>query len=332
MSTPVPVGRPAFDLDDIHALIKNESVAMDREITKRLDSEIVLINQLGRYIIQSGGKRLRPAVLLLAAKAFGYEGADHVTLATVIEFIHTATLLHDDVVDGSAMRRGRASANAVFGNEASVLVGDFLYSRAFEMMVEVKSLRIMEILARATNTIAEGEVMQLINCNDPDVEEAQYLAVIRSKTAKLFEAAAELGAVLGRKPAMEPVLAAYGRHLGTAFQLVDDALDYGRHNERLGKNIGDDLAEGKTTLPLIHVLRTGSETERALVRSAIEQGGLERIDGVVAAIESTQAIAYTCARAEGEADMARAALQPLPDSPYKQALLDLAHFSVHRDH
>ncbi len=332
MSTPAPVGRPTFDLDDIHALIKNESAAMDREIGKRLDSEIVLINQLGRYIIQSGGKRLRPAVHLLAAKACAYEGTAHITLATVIEFIHTATLLHDDVVDGSAMRRGQASANAVFGNEASVLVGDFLYSRAFEMMVEVRSLRVMEILARATNTIAEGEVMQLINCNDPDIEEAQYLAVIRSKTAKLFESAAELGAVLGEVPAMEPVLATYGRHLGTAFQLVDDALDYGRHNARLGKNIGDDLAEGKTTLPLLHVLRTGTEAERALVRSAIEQGGLERIDGVVAAIESTQAIAYTCARAEGEADRARAALQPLPDSPYKQALLDLAHFSVHRDH
>ena len=332
MSTPAPVDHPAFDLDDIHALIKDESLAIDHEIARRLDSEIVLINQLGRYIIQSGGKRLRPAVLLLAAKAFHYEGTAHITLATVIEFIHTATLLHDDVVDGSAMRRGQASANAVFGNEASVLVGDFLYSRAFEMMVEVQSLRVMEILAHATNTIAEGEVMQLINCNDPDIEEDRYLAVIRSKTAKLFEAAAELGAVLGGAPLMEPVLATYGRHLGTAFQLIDDALDYGQHNARLGKNIGDDLAEGKTTLPLIHVLRTGTPDERALVRDAIEQGGLERIGGVVAAIESTQAIAYTCARAEGEADLARAALSPLPDSPYKQALLDLAHFSVHRDH
>ncbi len=332
MSTPVAVSPPALDLDDIHALIRNESAAVDREIGKRLDSDIVLINQLGRYIIQSGGKRLRPAVLLLAAKALGYTGQAHVVLATVIEFIHTATLLHDDVVDGSGLRRGRASANAVFGNEASVLVGDFLYSRAFEMMVEIQNLRVMEILAKATNTIAEGEVMQLINCNDPDIEEAQYLAVIRSKTAKLFEAAAELGGVLGASPAAEPLLAAYGRHLGTAFQLIDDALDYGRDNARLGKNIGDDLAEGKTTLPLIHVLRTGTAAERALVRSAIEQGGLEQIAGVVAAIESTQAIAYTAARAEGEADLARAALTPLPDSPYKQALLDLAYFSVHRDH
>ncbi|WP_298136392.1 octaprenyl diphosphate synthase [Acidiferrobacter sp.] len=332
MSTPAPVDPPALDLDDIHALIRDESAGIDREIAKRLDSPIVLINQLGRYIIQSGGKRLRPAVLLLAAKAFRYEGTGHIVLATVIEFIHTATLLHDDVVDGSAMRRGQASANAVFGNEASVLVGDFLYSRAFEMMVEVQNLRVMEILAHATNTIAEGEVMQLIHCNDPDIEEDRYLAVIRSKTAKLFEAAAQLGAVLGGAPAMEPVLATYGRHLGTAFQLIDDALDYGRHNARLGKNIGDDLAEGKPTLPLIHVLRTGTPAERALVRDAIEQGGLEHIDGVVAAIESTQAIAYTCARAEGEANLARAALSPLPDSPYKQALLDLAHFSVHRDH
>jgi len=332
MSTPAPVDQPTLDLDCIHALIKNESQAMDREIETRLSSEIVLIKQLGRYIIHSGGKRLRPAVLLLAAKALGYSGQADITLATVIEFIHTATLLHDDVVDGSGMRRGRPSANAVFGNEASVLVGDFLYSRSFEMMVEVQNFRVMEILAKATNTIAEGEVMQLINCNDPDVEEAQYLAVIRSKTAKLFEAAAELGAVLAGERAMEPILAAYGRHLGTAFQLIDDALDYGTDNERLGKNIGDDLAEGKTTLPLIHVLRTGTDQERALVRSAIEQGGLERIEGVVAAIESTQAIAYTARRAEGEADLARAALAPLPHSLYKQALMDLAYFSVHRDH
>ena len=332
MSTPAPIDRPALDLDDIHALIKPESQAVDREIEKRLNSDIILINQLGRYIIQSGGKRLRPALLLLSSKACGYAGTANITLATVIEFIHTATLLHDDVVDGSAMRRGRASANAVFGNEASVLVGDFLYSRAFQMMVEIQNLRVMDILAGATNTIAEGEVLQLLNCNDPDIEEAQYLTVIRSKTAKLFEAAAELGAVLGGSPETEPLLATYGRHLGTAFQLIDDALDYGTQNERLGKNIGDDLAEGKTTLPLIHVLRTGTQAEQALVRTAIEQGGLEQIEGVIAAIESTQAIAYTARRAEGEADLARAALTSLPDSPYKQALLGLAYFSVHRDH
>ncbi len=332
MSTPAPIDRPALDLDDIHALIKPESQAVDREIEKRLNSDILLINQLGRYIIQSGGKRLRPALLLLSSKACGYAGTAHITLATVVEFIHTATLLHDDVVDGSAMRRGRASANAVFGNEASVLVGDFLYSRAFQMMVEIQNLRVMDILAGATNTIAEGEVLQLLNCNDPDIEEAQYLTVIRSKTAKLFEAAGELGAVLGGSPETEPLLATYGRHLGTAFQLIDDALDYGIQNERLGKNIGDDLAEGKTTLPLIHVLRTGTKAEQALVRTAIEQGGLEQIGGVIAAIESTQAIAYTARRAEGEADLARAALTSLPDSPYKQALLGLAYFSVHRDH
>lgn len=332
MSTPAPISRPTLDLDDIHALIKNESRAVDREIEKRLDSDIVLIKQLGRYIIQSGGKRLRPAVLLLSSKACQYEGSAHITLGAVIEFIHTATLLHDDVVDGSALRRGRASANAVFGNEASVLVGDFLYSRAFEMMVEIQDLRVMNILAKATNTIAEGEVLQLINCNNPDVEETEYLNVIRSKTAKLFEAAAQLGAVLGGLPGTETVMAAYGRHLGTAFQLIDDALDYGQHNDRLGKNIGDDLAEGKITLPLIHVLRAGTPTQQALVRTVIEQGGLERIDDVVAAIESTQAIAYTARRAEGEANLAREALTPLSDSPFKQALLDLAYFSVHRDH
>ncbi|MHB1567303.1 MAG: polyprenyl synthetase family protein [Acidiferrobacter sp.] len=319
-------------IDAIYALIGAERRAVDREIERRLDSDIVLINQLGRYIIQSGGKRLRPALLLLASKAFQYTGADHITLAAVIEFIHTATLLHDDVVDGSAMRRGRASANAVFGNEASVLVGDFLYSRAFEMMVGVRNLRVMEILARATNTIAEGEVLQLINCHDPNLEEAQYLAVIRSKTAKLFEAAAELGAVLGGAADTAAMMATYGRHLGTAFQLIDDALDYGAANTHLGKNIGDDLAEGKTTLPLIHVLRTGSIAEQTVVRTALEQGGLDHIDAVVAAIESTGAIAYTARRAEGEADLARQALGPLPDSPYKEALLGLAYFSVHRDH
>ncbi len=332
MSTPAPINRPALSVEDIHALIRDERAALDREIERRLNSEIVLINQLGRYIIQSGGKRLRPALLLLSSKAFGGEGSEAVTLAAVIEFIHTATLLHDDVVDGSSMRRGRSSANAVFGNEASVLVGDFLYSRAFEMMVEIGELAVMEILAHATNTIAEGEVLQLINCNDPDLREDQYLAVIRSKTAKLFEAAAELGAVLGGRHAARPMMATYGRHLGTAFQLIDDALDYGADNDRLGKNIGDDLAEGKVTLPLIHVLRTGSGTERELVRDAIARGGLERIGDVVAAIESTGAIAYTARRAEGEAELAREALKGLADSPYKEALLGLAHFSVHRDH
>ncbi len=332
MSTPAPIGRPALSVEDIHALIRGERAALDQEIERRLHSGIALINQLGRYIIQSGGKRLRPALLLLSSKAFGGRDRDAVTLAAVIEFIHTATLLHDDVVDGSSMRRGRSSANAVFGNEATVLVGDFLYSRAFEMMVEVGELAVMEILAHATNTIAEGEVLQLINCNDPDLREDQYLAVIRSKTAKLFEAAAELGAVLGGHHGARPMMATYGRHLGTAFQLIDDALDYGTHNERLGKNIGDDLAEGKVTLPLIHVLRTGSGAERALIRDAIAHGGLERIDDVVAAIESTGAIAYTARRAEGEAELAREALTGLADSPYKEALLGLAHFSVHRDH
>ncbi len=257
----------------------------------------------------------------------------HIALAAIIEFIHTATLLHDDVVDASAMRRGQSTANMVWGNEASVLTGDFLYSRAFEMMVEVGSMRVMEILAKTTNTIAEGEVLQLLHCHDPEVTEANYLRVIYSKTAKLFEAAARLGAVIGdQPPAIEEAMAKYGMHLGTAFQLIDDVLDYTADSQVLGKNVGDDLAEGKPTLPLLYALRTGSTAQQELLRTAIEQGGLERTEEVVAAIESTGANAYTARKAEDEARCAAEALTAIPGSPYKQALLDLARFSVHRTH
>jgi octaprenyl-diphosphate synthase len=322
-----------MDLSPILDLTRADREAVDREIHRRLKSEVALINQLGAYIIHSGGKRLRPLIVVLAARALGYQGDKHITVAAIIEFIHTATLLHDDVVDASELRRGQATANSVFGNEASVLTGDFLYSRAFEMMVDVGSMRVMEILAHTTNTIAEGEVLQLLNCHDPDVTEEQYFKVIYGKTAKLFEAAARLGAVLtGSDPAIEESLARYGMHLGTAFQLIDDALDYSSDSQTLGKNVGDDLAEGKPTLPLLYALRTGSASQQQMIRAAIEQGGLERIGEVLAAIESTGANAYTARRAEDEAGRAIQALAAIPESPYKQALLDLARFSIHRTH
>jgi octaprenyl-diphosphate synthase len=322
-----------MDFEAIKALVRDDLEAVNREIRARLASDVVLINQLSQYIIGSGGKRIRPLIVLLSARALGYPGPHHVGLAAIVEFIHTATLLHDDVVDASALRRGHSTANSIWGNEAAVLVGDFLYSRAFEMMVEVDSMRVMEILAHTTNTIARGEVMQLMNCHDPDTSEERYLEVIRSKTAKLFEAAARLGAVLTRQPPeIESAMAAYGRHLGAAFQLVDDMLDYGRDNPELDKNVGDDLAEGKPTLPLIHALQNGSEAQRVMLREAIREGALERIDEVVAVVESTGSIAYTARRAEDEAALATQALSVIPDSPYRQALFDLAHFSVHRRH
>ncbi|MFQ6024834.1 MAG: octaprenyl diphosphate synthase [Acidiferrobacterales bacterium] len=326
--------KPVVDgLADVRALVQEDLRAVNHEIEARLQSDVALINQLSAYIVNSGGKRLRPILVLLSSKAFNYIGRNHIQLATIIEFIHTATLLHDDVVDASEMRRGRSTANAIWGNEASVLVGDFLYSRAFEMMVEVNSMRVMEILARTTNMIAEGEVMQLLNCHDPDILEDQYITVIRSKTAKLFEAAAQLGAVIGgQNREVQTAMAAYGIHLGTAFQLIDDVLDYSRDNRTLGKNIGDDLAEGKPTLPLIHALYEGDAKQRRLLRTAIERGGLDRIDEVVVAIESTGSIAYTARKAEDEAEFAKQALVTIQDSPFKQALLDLVHFSVHRDY
>ncbi|MEQ8495199.1 MAG: octaprenyl diphosphate synthase [Gammaproteobacteria bacterium] len=319
------------DIDQLRALVREDVAAVDRLIRARLYSDVVLINQLGHYIIAGGGKRLRPLLALLSARAAGYEGTKHVEAAVIIELVHTATLLHDDVVDASKMRRGRETANLVWGNEASVLVGDFLYSRAFQMMVDLENMRVLEILADATNVIAEGEVMQLMNCRDPETTEERYLVTIQNKTAKLFEAAAMLGAVVaGRSGSFENALGAYGRHLGTAFQLVDDALDYSATPEELGKNVGDDLAEGKPTLPLLYAMWHGTPEQSRSVREAIEHGGRDCLDDIMIAIESTGAITYTFARAQAEADKARAALAELPPSPYREALEALVEFAVHR--
>lgn len=320
-----------MEIDQIRELIADDMQAVNQRIEECLRSDVVLINQLSHYIINSGGKRLRPMLVLLASRAFHYEGNQHINLAAIIEFIHTATLLHDDVVDASDLRRGHETANALWGNEASVLVGDFLYSRSFQMMVDANSMRIMSILADATNTIAEGEVMQLMNCNDPDTTEAQYLDVIRCKTAKLFEAATRLGAVLGiGTDVQEQAMADYGMYLGTAFQLVDDALDYNSTSEEIGKNVGDDLAEGKPTLPLIYAMRVGTRTQAQTIRTAIENGGRERIDEILEAIESTGAIEYTAELAKAEAKRAVDKLVLLDASPYQEALASLAEFSVNR--
>ncbi len=305
--------------------------AVDATIRERLRSEVVLVNQVAEYIIGSGGKRLRPALVVLSAKAFGYAGLHHHSLAAVVEFIHTATLLHDDVVDESAMRRGRASASALFGNAASVLVGDFLYSRAFQMMVEARDMRIMQTLADATNTIAEGEVLQLLNCRDADVDEAKYLRVIHCKTAKLFEAAMSLGAILaGAGAAAEQAAAKYGMHLGTAFQLVDDVLDYSGDAQETGKNLGDDLAEGKPTLPLIYAMQRGDARQSAVVRAAIEQGDIARFAEVLDVIQATGALEYTLQQAKSEAKAACLAISALPDTNYRQSLLQLADFAATR--
>ena len=320
-----------MDIAAIRDLIGNDSKAVDALILRRLESDVVLINQVGHYIVNSGGKRLRPMIVLLAARALGYADNRHIDLAAVIEFIHTATLLHDDVVDGSEMRRTRDTANAVWGNAASVLVGDFLYSRSFEMMVEVGSMRVMEILSHATNRIAEGEVLQLLNCNDPDTTEEKYREVILRKTATLFEAGARLGAVLcDAPPDEEQALADYGLHLGIAFQIIDDALDYSASGEDIGKNIGDDLAEGKPTLPLIRAMEVSTPEQRQLLRNTIEKGGLDQIDQVMAAIASTDAIEYTAGLAAEEAQRAIRALEILPPSHFKSALAALAEFSVSR--
>ena len=305
--------------------------AVNELILRRLSSDVVLINQIGHYIVNSGGKRLRPMVVLLAARACGYAGTRHVDLAAIVEFIHTATLLHDDVVDASEMRRNQETANSVWGNQASVLVGDFLYSRSFEMMVDINLMRVMEVLSHATNRIAEGEVLQLLNCHDPATTEAKYMEVIRRKTATLFEAGTRLGAILATSPnAQEQAMADYGLHLGIAFQLVDDALDYSSNNETLGKNVGDDLAEGKPTLPLLRALHGGTPEQQEAIRGAIEEGGREHIGQILQAIESTDAIQYTLALARGEAAKAVAAVDLLPPSPYADALRGLADFAVNR--
>ena len=318
-------------LEAIREPIAADLLMVDEVIRRRLDSDVVLIRTIAQYIIGSGGKRLRPALVLLAASACGAVGPERHELAAVIEFIHTATLLHDDVVDESSLRRGRKTANAEFGNAASVLVGDFLYSRAFQMIVEVGALRIMKVLADATNVIAEGEVLQLLNVHDAGTDEKQYLRVIRFKTAKLFEAATQVGAILGKAPAaVERALAEYGMHLGTAFQLIDDVLDYSGDLAETGKNLGDDLAEGKPTLPLIYAMQAGTEDERRVVRHAIEQGGMSDLEAVVAAIQRTKALDYARDRAREEAAEATARLGLIPDSSCRDSLLQLALFSVER--
>jgi len=320
-----------MQVDNIKALVADDMKAVDDVIQERLSSEVVLVNQLSQYIVNSGGKRLRPILSLMASRAYGYEGVHHHTLAAIIEFIHTATLLHDDVVDESELRRGKETANALFGNAASVLVGDFLYSRAFEMMVDVNNMKVMQILAETTNVIAEGEVMQLMNCHDADTTEQRYLDVIHAKTAKLFEAATRLGAVMCQRPeAEEKAMASYGMHLGTAFQLIDDVLDYSSSSEEMGKNVGDDLAEGKPTLPLIYAMRNGSKAQSDVVRKAIEDGGLDYLEPVMQAIKETGAIEYTEKTAKNEAELAIQQLDHLPESSYKQALQDLARYSVDR--
>ncbi|MDR1423214.1 MAG: octaprenyl diphosphate synthase [Azoarcus sp.] len=313
------------------ALIADDMEAVDVLIRERLHSDVALIRQVAEYIIHSGGKRLRPALVLFAANALGYAGRQHHELAAVVEFIHTSTLLHDDVVDESELRRGNKTANALFGNAASVLVGDFLYSRAFQMMVSVDDMRVMQVLAEATNVIAEGEVLQLLNCHDADVTVADYLQVIRCKTAKLFEAAARLGAILAKaEPAVEQALADYGMHLGTAFQIVDDVLDYSADEAETGKHLGDDLAEGKPTLPLIHAMQHGTPELAASVRRAIETGGRDDFAAVLEAILTTGALEAARRHARAEADLALSALKPLPPSFFKDALLELADFAVAR--
>lgn len=324
--------RPVF-LDNLSKLLAADMQSVDQVIRERLHSEVVLIRQVAEYIIGGGGKRLRPALVLLSAGALGYRGKDHHTLAAVVEFIHTATLLHDDVVDESALRRGRPTANTLFGNAASVLVGDFVYSRAFQMMVNVDDMRVLRVLADATNVIAEGEVLQLMNCRNADIDEASYLQVIRYKTAKLFEAASRLGALLAAAPpAVEEAMAAYGSHLGTAFQLIDDVLDYSGEAGVIGKNVGDDLAEGKPTLPLIRVIQQGRPEEAALVRDALTTGGLNDLERVLAAIHRSGALDYTRRQAEAEARAAGAALGSIPSSQYRDFLLQLAEFAVTRTH
>ncbi len=315
------------------SLVSTEMQAVNELILKSLHSEVVLVNEVGHYIINSGGKRLRPALVLLSAGACNALTEKATTVSAIIEFIHTATLLHDDVVDESHLRRGKETANDRWGNEASVLVGDFLYSRAFEMMVDVNKMEVMAILASTTNIIAEGEVMQLLNIHDADTTEERYLEVIYSKTAKLFEAATLLGAVLGDCSAEErQAMASYGMHLGTAFQLIDDILDYEANEEKLGKKPGDDLAEGKPTLPLIHAIKYGSAMQAKLVRRAIEEGDRNLINDIIEVLHDTKSIEYTKAVADKETQMACDALAGIPASPYKNALVNLAKQATNRDH
>ncbi len=320
-------------IDQLKALIGPDMDRVDALIQSQLHSDVALIDQLGHYIVNSGGKRLRPALVLLSAGVFSYKGDQHINLAAIIEFIHTATLLHDDVVDASLLRRGRSTANQRWGNEASVLVGDFVYSRAFQMMVSVDSMKIMDILSEATNIIAEGEVQQLLNRHDPETTEERYLQVIHDKTAKLFEASAQLGAVVADRSLKEEMaMANYGKCLGVAYQLIDDVFDYSATALELGKNIGDDLAEGKPTLPLLYAMWNGTAEQSELVKQAIENGGLENIATITEVIDSTNAIAYTANIAQQAAEKAIEALDDLPPSPYLDALVALARFATERTH
>jgi octaprenyl-diphosphate synthase len=329
----VKKSQESFNLDEVRAQMDSDWPTVNLKIIENLESDVALVNSVSHYIVNSGGKRLRPLLVLLAARACGYQGDKHILAAVIIEFIHTATLLHDDVVDDSMLRRGQDTANSVFGNQASVLVGDFLYSRSFQLMVQVGHMRIMDVLADATNAIAEGEVLQLMNCNNPETTEQQCLEVIYRKTAKLFEAGMLIGAILaGQTRTVEDALIEYGRKLGCAFQLVDDALDYGMGNADLGKNIGDDLAEGKPTLPLIHALKNAPTEEQLIIRKAIEEGGLGNLDRIAKTIRATGALAYTVRKAEQVAEEAIAALAPVPDSEFKDSLVKLAQFAVQRQY
>lgn len=323
-----------LSLEQILTLVKADMQAVDQAILAQLNSDVVLINQLGHYIISGGGKRIRPLIAVLAANTVGYKGQEHITCAAFVEFIHTATLLHDDVVDESDMRRGRETANARFGNAASVLVGDFIYTRAFQMMASLRSLDVLQVMSDATNVIAEGEVQQLMNVNDPETTEANYMQVIYSKTARLFEAASQCSAIVsGADQATVIAMRDYGRYLGTAFQLVDDILDYSANAEQLGKNIGDDLAEGKPTLPLLHAMRSGNRQQAALIREAIEQGGKrEALDEILAIMAEHKSLDYAMERAKQEAQKAVDAIAILPESEYKQALISLAYLSVDRSY
>jgi octaprenyl-diphosphate synthase len=323
--------RTANNKNTLQQHLFNQSGAVDQVIRARLHSDVALVNQIGEYIVSAGGKRLRPALVILSAQVFDYQGKYHHELAAVVEFIHTATLLHDDVVDESDLRRGRETANALFGNAASVLVGDFLYSRAFQMMVSVGEMRVMQTLADATNVIAEGEVLQLLNCNDADVTAESYLHVIHCKTSKLFEAAMRLGAILGKASAEQETAAAnFGMHLGTAFQLIDDVLDYSGDQETIGKSLGDDLAEGKPTLPLIFAMQHGTVEQAVVIRAAIEQGDIEKFSEVLQIVQQTGALDYTRQQALREVDAACQALTLLPASEATSSLLQLAKLAVSR--
>ena len=323
-----------MNLEKINELAAQDMAGVNATILEQFTSDVPLINQLSYYIVSGGGKRIRPMIAVIAARALGYEGNAHINIAALIEFIHTATLLHDDVVDESDMRRGKATANAAFGNAASVLVGDFIYTRAFQMMTKLGSLKVLEVMSEAVNVIAEGEVLQLMNCNDPNITEESYMRVIYSKTARLFEAASQCSGILaGASEVQEKALQEYGRYLGTAFQLIDDLLDYSSDGQTLGKSVGDDLNEGKPTLPLLHAMRNGTPEQSQMIHEAIEQGnGRHLLKPVLEAMTACGSLEWTRQRAEEEADKAIAALSVIPDTPYREALIALAHISVQRDH